>query len=507
MSKYWLAALKDHALLLLPPEFGSQLPYDGGAFYSNDTIESARIHYLSTWSSILEASAIWLTYDHGFDNIHEELLSAADDQISLGGCANIGICSKTSSSINLQQNANAEDLTNPSIINSNRFHLLLGVCMEAISNTRSASTLAKSQVLACLQTLRALFDSDWARKTVLVDPEETSSPVTTILVEICNGLHRTVLTRDDSPEIQAKALEVLQLILLCGLERLECAKKRKLSELGIPANKKLPKNSVEMTQLPLLGEGGESGKLNPSTSIVFAALEVCFCVLVRYHPELSPKATSNLGTMAGLRAAKAAASSKALTTGTEAHYRNTAISMKSNAELQEVILVTSAVRILSRLPDLCSPKGAINILPSILWLVTGVLKEGDVDTEPFATNLQSYKGTGDSSPKVTAALQALKILVTTEHSRDPRSCEKWTEILQSGLLRVLDLAKTSQNSSANTDITAATESEDPKEASGQEYHDMGLLLAVAIFMLHGPPGSKTENNRIIRLQNCNCVPV
>ena len=164
--------------------------------------------------------------------------------------------------------------------------------------------------------------------------------------------------------------------------------------------------------------------------------------------------------------------------------------MKSNAELQEVILVTSAVRILSRLPDLCSPKGAINILPSILWLVTGVLKEGNVDNEPFAANLQSYKGIGDSSPKVTAALQALKILVTTEHSRDPRSCEKWTEILQSGLLRVLDLAKTSQNSSATTDITAATESEDPKEASGQEYHDMGLLLAVAIFMLHGPPGSK-----------------
>lgn len=45
LSKHWLAALKDHALLSLPIDFKSQLPYDGGAFYTNDTIESARPHY------------------------------------------------------------------------------------------------------------------------------------------------------------------------------------------------------------------------------------------------------------------------------------------------------------------------------------------------------------------------------------------------------------------------------------------------------------------------------
>ena len=45
LSKHWLAALKDHALLSLPTDFKSQLPYDGGAFYTNDTIKSARPHY------------------------------------------------------------------------------------------------------------------------------------------------------------------------------------------------------------------------------------------------------------------------------------------------------------------------------------------------------------------------------------------------------------------------------------------------------------------------------
>ena len=116
-----------------------------------------------------------------------------------------------------------------------------------------------------------------------------------------------------------------------------------------------------------------------------------------------------------------------------------------------------------------------------MWLVTGVLKETEIGMEPDYSQVTA--GGKGPSPKVAASLQALKTLVTTEHSRDQRSCEKWTEILQSGLLRVLDLAKTSQSS----DKVDATE--ESKEASGQEQHDMGLLLAVAIFMLHGPPGN------------------
>ena len=33
LSKYWLGALKDHALLALPSEYASQLPPQGGMFY------------------------------------------------------------------------------------------------------------------------------------------------------------------------------------------------------------------------------------------------------------------------------------------------------------------------------------------------------------------------------------------------------------------------------------------------------------------------------------------
>jgi hypothetical protein len=47
-------------LLLLFLEFASQLPHDGGAFYTTDTMESSRPHYAASWPPILHAAALWL---------------------------------------------------------------------------------------------------------------------------------------------------------------------------------------------------------------------------------------------------------------------------------------------------------------------------------------------------------------------------------------------------------------------------------------------------------------
>uniref|UniRef100_A0A803T259 HEAT repeat-containing protein 5B n=1 Tax=Anolis carolinensis TaxID=28377 RepID=A0A803T259_ANOCA len=60
LSRLWLAALKDYALLTLPAEFASQLPPDGGAFYTPETIDTARLHYRNSWAPILHAVALWL---------------------------------------------------------------------------------------------------------------------------------------------------------------------------------------------------------------------------------------------------------------------------------------------------------------------------------------------------------------------------------------------------------------------------------------------------------------
>ena len=41
-------------------EYSSQLPAEGGAFYTVDTIESSRPHYKRTWPPILYAASLWL---------------------------------------------------------------------------------------------------------------------------------------------------------------------------------------------------------------------------------------------------------------------------------------------------------------------------------------------------------------------------------------------------------------------------------------------------------------
>ena len=60
LSELWMSAIRDHALLALPPSFATQLPPNGGTFYCADTIDSSRPHYRRTWPSILHAAAMWL---------------------------------------------------------------------------------------------------------------------------------------------------------------------------------------------------------------------------------------------------------------------------------------------------------------------------------------------------------------------------------------------------------------------------------------------------------------
>lgn len=70
---------KENLKTPLPPgrvhhaEFSSQLPHDGGAFYTSDTVESARPHYREAWPPILHAASLWLCEGGGFEGaLHQE---------------------------------------------------------------------------------------------------------------------------------------------------------------------------------------------------------------------------------------------------------------------------------------------------------------------------------------------------------------------------------------------------------------------------------------------------
>lgn len=75
------------------------------------------------------------------------------------------------------------------------------------------------------------------------------------------------------------------------------------------------------------------------------------------------------------------------------------------------------------------------ILPTLLYLATGVIRETAVRTDS-----DSIKS-GSEAP-VHAALHCVKSLTSNKYARDHRSQEQWTGLLRSALAKIIDLAKT-----------------------------------------------------------------
>ncbi|KAK4872023.1 hypothetical protein RN001_016147 [Aquatica leii] len=387
LSQYWLAALRDHALLSLPSEFASQLPHDGGAFYTNDTIESSRSHYGKSWPPILHAATLWLNVG----NVKVKKVPGRNDNTINNNLADCG---------------------------PDKFHLLFGICMEALCSPRSTEPL--ESIVTCLQALYTLLDSVWARQQLMVDKS--------LGIELCNVLHRLLLTRDNY-DTQLLCMEVLKQVIKSAQEQFEITKKENLQG-----------NELNSTMdVDFLGEGGENGEIVPGQSLVFAVLEVCLCLLVRYLPALTPSPNSTITT-----------------------YLHALQSSEDSGQL-----IAAAVRSMENLHNLCSPKGAVSILPTILYLTTGVIKEVATKNVNNITILAN-------APAVQAALHTLKVLAVDRYSHDHKCSKIWQKLLQSCLAKVIDLAKTGSDESKLDEVT--------------------MMLAIAVFVLHAPSQVVTAPN-------------
>uniref|UniRef100_A0A672TUT7 HEAT repeat-containing protein 5A n=1 Tax=Strigops habroptila TaxID=2489341 RepID=A0A672TUT7_STRHB len=390
LSKLWLAALQDFALLTLPSEYASQLPAEGGTFYTAETIESARPHYYNSWALILHATALWLT-STGF------IVVDPDE-----GVTNL---SRPVTPTTMCQDSSTRPLVkSPEDVNTDRFHLILGISVEFLCSP--GSDAAMENIIACLRALQALFDVPWPRSKIGGDQ---------LGVEMLNVLHRLILTRE-SPDIQLAALEVVQLILFAAQEHVK--EKRRSAEVDDGA--------AEKETLPEFGEGKDTGGLVPGKSLVFATLELCVCILVRQLPQLNPKLTCSPAVQSGKHLLLSEDGSR---------------------------LVAAALVILSDVPAICSPEGMlISVLPTILYLIIGVLKE-------TAVKLQD----GQLPLTVAASLQALKGLLSSPMARAEKSRTAWTDLLRSALVTVLDYGLL------------------------QERDEVSLLTAITVFVMSTSP--------------------
>uniref|UniRef100_A0A8B9CJS9 HEAT repeat-containing protein 5B n=1 Tax=Anser brachyrhynchus TaxID=132585 RepID=A0A8B9CJS9_9AVES len=409
LSRLWLAALKDYALLTLPAEFATQLPPDGGAFYTPETIDTARLHYRNSWAPILHAVALWLnsTGFNASESVEETAAAMPNSQ-------------KRATSIMLNQTPGTPPTTKSlPELNKDRMHLILGVSIQFLCSPRPEEPV--EHVTSCLQALHTLLDSPCARIHIAEDQ--------LLGVELLSVLHRLLLTWDP-PSVQLLVTGVVQQIVRAAQDYLQ-EKRNTLNE-----------DDIEEKENPLvLGEGGESGGLVPGKSLVFAAMELLMFILVRHMPHLSSKVSDS-----------------------PSH-----IAAKSHLSDESARLVAATVTILSDLPSLCSPAGCMTVLPTILFLITRVLKETAVKS---ADN--------QVPPPVSAALQGIKAIVTLPTVKTDETQKQWASLIRSTLKKPYPCQKKS-----------VTHQQDPV------LDEVSILTAIALFLW----SASTEIIGVQSLQN------
>ncbi|XP_015463527.3 HEAT repeat-containing protein 5A isoform X2 [Astyanax mexicanus] len=380
LSRLWLAALQDYALLTLPPAYANQLPTSGGSFYTAETVKEARQHYFVAWASVLHATALWL-------NSTEFIM--VDE-----GPANL---SRPVTPTSMGQSTTLSSIKSPEDISTERLNLILGISVEFLCSPHSQNQM--ENIASCLHALQALFDVPWPRSKVGNDQA--------LSVELLSVLHRLIVTRE-SPEIQLAVLELVRQVVCAAQEHVK--EKRHSAEVDDGA--------AEKETVPEFGEGRDTGGLVPGKSLVFGALELCLCVLVRKLPQLSPRLAGSPTGQAG---------------------------MPWSLNDSDCRLVTSALGILSELPSICSPEGSVSVLPTVLYLLLGVLKE-------------VVKGSCAASKEVlvSGALQALRYVLSSPMSRAEKCRAAWVELLRSALSTLLECWDTDKTELVVDEVTLLT---------------------------------------------------
>ena len=230
LSQYWLAALKDHAYLSLPPQFSSQLPSAGGTFYSTNVMESVKPYYEANWPSLLHATATWLE-SRGL----KESVSSVPSPFPVG--------------------SSLMPATDP---RHDWFHLVLGLAVQSLCTP--ATLDHPLTVHSCLHGLRRLLSSEYSRAELAADCQ--------LAIETLSVFHRLLLT------CQSHTVHVIVL------------------EIATLVGNALQHAASTKTEVEEESEKGRfklEAVIEPGKSCVYSLLEVSACCLLRLIPDLKPK--------------------------------------------------------------------------------------------------------------------------------------------------------------------------------------------------------------------------
>ncbi|OWA50765.1 HEAT repeat-containing protein 5B [Hypsibius exemplaris] len=384
LSRSWLAAIRDQALLSLPSEYLNQLPAEGGAFYSVESIDAARKVYQSSWLPILYATVTWWSSGGGYENVLNE---KPDGRLAVQDGGNLGL------------GMPRPGVTPPTAeeINRARFSLFFGTAMEALCQLRSDDVSDDESVMTCLKAAQKVLELDWSKLAMCADPNCPK--------EILNIMHRIVLTREN-PVVQNEALQVVKIVLQAATDFIQQESRKKTKEASVDGQNE----TTTMVDISDFGEGGSTGEIVIGKSIVFAAAEVFFCILIRKFPSLNPALKSF-------------------------HSSHSGASNQSAAYIQ---LAASTIETMPQLLRLCSHRGTLAILPVILHILLTSLRQ------------LVHDDVSPTDPRAVALIQCLRTLCRCSPNALPVQAQttfpvlsrEWDEIVRSAVLRLTDFVRT-----------------------------------------------------------------
>jgi len=366
LAKHWFGALLDYTYLMLPKQYHSQLPRDGGTFYRNETLDEVRPHYRSAWPSIAYAATLWLT-NYGFPSPKDTVLGAADEISPISN-------KDTASMFNSPKS--------PEDINKDRYHMLSGICIEALCS--QLVSYSDEDLCYFLMSIKALLETELGRERLTCEKA--------LSTELLVVIYRHLMTRDH-PETENLLLNVVQHVSKATLERIERAKSDENEE---------DQTETDITQ---------------GRSVVFSMLEISLYVISKYASDMIPDASKK----------------PSLHTTRKSH--------KGSFHGPSEILSQVAI-LLAYVPNICSPSASVDCLPSVLYLLNGVIKYHCKIGRPVdAKDRESFQ----------KVMHSIKSILNSTFLQVDEVKESWTKLIRGSMLSLIEAVDQSSSSEVKLD--------------------------------------------------------
>ncbi|EGT37054.1 hypothetical protein CAEBREN_32553 [Caenorhabditis brenneri] len=284
--------------------------------------------------------------------------------------------------------------------NISRFYLLIGIAVESLSN--KTRQIEDETIQMSVKSLTRLLSCEWCQMHLMSDVPA--------VIEILYVLHRSVLTRD-CLSTQLQCIECVGSIMDAAQLSMRICASRDISNGNM--------ESVDtLRKIPnvLFGgaEGGNNGQIinkDGVKTISYAVMELAVCAIFKQMPQIN-SAQLKANSLAAL------------------HLRKV-----GRLPAESTHLVIKSMQILIQIPNLCSPQAKITVLPVVMYLLIGFVRESARLDEG---SIQTDRA-GHLSAIAAAAIQSIRSIVS--QPPDDETTVSWKNIMRNAFYSVLNMTE------------------------------------------------------------------